>query len=382
MAQDLYSSWIGRLVSVLIQIIVVLAALAAIITFVRSYWIPATRLVADIYPMEFRLPVDGGELTAATRSNQPMDPAIAHVLAVTNANGFARIDLKNEGTLPIERINIRVRGAVIYAKGTPNVQDSVVIPISDESGITVPKLTQGGFITIYVWSGIAWGTYSSWDTLEDQFQITFPQGVADERFHITVGGLSEFIDKHFLIFLNAFGILFLLSTAGLVVRVFRFGQDQTPGNSQPGSIEIAFRPSAPYEETKVSHQRVLSTVRIGLANSGGAPLANCKLYIDSISPEPTLPGGLPILLDGAGFTLRHDDPEKLVDIASHWDHVDKFRFNSPSHAFADPLLFIDDRLSRTFSVKIAATGYQRGASCRLSTDETKALHLQFLGYVS
>jgi len=40
-------------------------------------------------------------------------------------------------------------------------------------------------------------------------------------------------------------------------------------------------------------------------------------------------GGLPILLDGGGFTLRHDDPEKLIDIAAHWDHVDNFRFNSP-----------------------------------------------------
>jgi hypothetical protein len=167
-----------------------------------------------------------------------------------------------------------------------------------------------------------------------------------------------------------------------------FQQDRKPGSTEPaskgpGSIEILSRSGAPYEETKASHQRVVSTVRVGLSNPGGTPLANCKVYIEKISPEPSLPGGLPILLEGAGFTLRHDDPEKLVDIATHWDHVDKFRFNSPpAGTFAESQLYIDDQPSRTILVKIEATGYQQSASFRLSTDDSKSLHLEFIGYVN
>jgi hypothetical protein len=134
---------IGRVVPILVPVVAVLAGLATIIPFVGSYWHPATKLVADIYPMEFRLPENGGELAAATRSNQPMDPAVAHLLAITNANGLARIDLKNAGNLPIEDIHIRTLGADVYAKGTPNTGDSVVIPASEATGITLPKLEQG-----------------------------------------------------------------------------------------------------------------------------------------------------------------------------------------------------------------------------------------------
>jgi len=368
---------LGPPVGILVQFIFVLAALASIITFARLYLNPATKLVADIYPMEFRLPVDSAALAAATRSNQPMDSAIVHLLALTSVNGLARIELKNEGNLRLEDIHIHVFGAAIYAKGTTNTGDTVVLP-SDAAGVTLSKLEQGSSITIYVWSAIVLGSYTSWGTLDDQFKITFSQGVADKRFHIIVGVIPEFIDRRFLIFSGAFGLLFLLSAIGLIIRVARFRQDR-----KPGSVEIAFRPEAPYEETKVSHQRVLSTVRIGLSNSGGMPLANCKVYIDQISPEPPLPGGLPILLEGSDFMLRHDDPERLVDIAAHWDHVDKFRFNSPaSTGFAETLLFIDDSSSRTFVVKIEATRYQRSATFRLSTDDARALHLEFIGYVT
>jgi hypothetical protein len=89
------------------------------------------------------------------------------------------------------------------------------------------------------------------------------------------------------------------------------------------------------------------------------------------------------LLEGGGFTLRHDDPEKLIDIATHFDHVDKFRFNAPANGmFAETLNFIDDQPSRTILVKIEATGYQRSASFRLSTDDAKALRMEFLGYAN
>lgn len=312
----------------------------------------------------------------------PMDPTIAHVLAVSDANGFARIDLRNEGNLPIERIHIRAAGIrATYAMGTPNVGDTVVLP-SDDKGITIEKLEQGSAVTIYVWSGIIWGSYSHWNGLDDQFQITYSQGVAEKRFYISVGTTAEFIDKHIVIFYTAFGVLFTLSVIGLAFRLFR-GHQIGNGSVLPGKVEIAFRKTAPYEETTVSHHHVLSTVRIGLTNPGGTALSNCKVYIEAISPEPAILGGLPILLEGGGFTLRHDDSEKLIDIATHFDHVDKFQFNAPANGtFAETLNFIDDQPSRTILVKIEATGHQRSASFRLSTDAAKALHMEFLGYVN
>jgi hypothetical protein len=83
-------------------------------------------------------------------------------------------------------------------------------------------------------------------------------------------------------------------------------------------IEICFEKGAPYEVNEVSNGNLKSTVRVGLKNSGGGPLSNCKVYIEKVVPEVPLSGGLPILLEGAGFVLRHDEPEKFVDIAIRW----------------------------------------------------------------
>jgi hypothetical protein len=149
------------------------------------------------------------------------------------------------------------------------------------------------------------------------------------------------------------------------------------------SIEICFEKRAPYEVSDVQHHHVLSTVRIGLRNSGGGALSNCKVYVDKISPEPSIPGGLPVLLEDAGFTLRHDDPEKLVDIASHWDHVDKYRFSAPiGGGFAEAVWYIDDQPQRTIVIKVVASECQRSATFKISTDESKALHLEYIGYVN
>ncbi len=110
--------------------------------------------------------------------------------------------------------------------------------------------------------------------------------------------------------------------------------------TKPGSIEIFFKSDAPYEVSDVQHHHVLSTVRIGLHNIGGTPLRTARCTWRKSLPEPALPGGLPILLEGGNFTLRHDDPEKLVDIASHWDHVEQYRFNAPlGVGFAETLQF-------------------------------------------
>lgn len=175
-----------------------------------------------------------------------------------------------------------------------------------------------------------------------------------------------------------------LGTVVLVIRALSRPRDLfAVPITKPGSIEIFFKSDAPYEVSDVQHHHVLSTVRIGLHNIGGTPLSNCKVYVEKISPEPALPGGLPILLEGGGFTLRHDDPEKLVDIASHWDHVEQYRFNAPlGVGFAETLQFIDDKLPRTIVIKIEASGYQRSATFRIWTDISRALHLEYIGYVN
>lgn len=148
-------------------------------------------------------------------------------------------------------------------------------------------------------------------------------------------------------------------------------------------IEIHHRPTAPYEVSEIQHHHVLSTVRIGLTNPGPRTLSNCRVYVEKISPEPPLPGGLPILLDGANFTLRHDDPEKFIDVAAHWDHVDKFRFSAPlGSVFAEAMGYIDSQQERTIVIKVVAIECQRSASFRIWTDNTKAMHLKLIGYVS
>jgi hypothetical protein len=157
--------------------------------------------------------------------------------------------------------------------------------------------------------------------------------------------------------------------------------DHEKSEKSPPKIEICFDKGAPYEVSNVDHHHVLSTVSIGLKNSG-SPLPNCKVFIEKISPEPPLAGGLPILLEGGGFTLRNDEPEKVIDVAAHWDHVDKYRFNAPHGHFAETFNYIDDKELRTIVIKVEASGYQRSASFRIWTDNARALHLEYIGYVN
>jgi len=149
-----------------------------------------------------------------------------------------------------------------------------------------------------------------------------------------------------------------------------------------GRIEICCKPGAPYGVSEISHGHILSTVRIGLKNSGERPVSNCKVFIDKIAPLPDLAGGLPILLEGDGFMLRPDDPETLVDIAAHWDHLSKYRFQAPHGLFAETLNYLDDRTERSIVIKIEATECQKSALFKMWTDESKKLRLQYVADVA
>ncbi len=219
---------IGRFGTGISQTVSVLAGLAAIIPLILSFWSPSNRLVADIYPMEFRQPINLGVVTLAVRNNQPMNPEIAHLLMTNGANGFARIQLYNGGSLPIDDVRIRVSGASLYVSGTPNMGDSSFIPSDSAGAIKLPLLEQGSSITIYAWAGIVWGTYTDWSTLNDQFQITFSKGVADKRFHIPVGTIAEWIDRNLALVSISFSLLFLLPFIGLIVRLSRYRHSRQP----------------------------------------------------------------------------------------------------------------------------------------------------------
>ena len=78
--------------------------------------------------------------------------------------------------------------------------------------------------------------------------------------------------------------------------------------------------------------------------------------------------------------LRPDDPEALIDIASHWDHVEKYRFSAPLPPMDSSLWYIDDDPPRLIEIKTinrSDTGeFQKTALFRIQVDESKKLHLQ------
>jgi hypothetical protein len=143
------------------------------------------------------------------------------------------------------------------------------------------------------------------------------------------------------------------------------------------TIHILFESREPYEVSEISAQgRVLSTVRIGFKATGKA-MSNCRVYIEKIAPIPPLPGGgFPLLLAKSDFMLRHDEPVTMIDIASHWDHINQWRFNAPSGTFAETLCYIDDNISRVFELRIVSTEIQKTALFKIWTDESKQLHIK------
>jgi hypothetical protein len=148
-----------------------------------------------------------------------------------------------------------------------------------------------------------------------------------------------------------------------------------------GTIEICFRPGAPYEISEIIQGRIKSTVRIGIRNSGGSPLSNCRVYIESVSLPPAHAGLFSALLNGGSFVLRHDEPEKLIDIAVYFDHLKKYKFATPIGGLiaADTLNYIDEMEQRSFVVKVAATECNKSTMFKILVDETKKLRLRYIG---
>lgn len=157
--------------------------------------------------------------------------------------------------------------------------------------------------------------------------------------------------------------------------------DKDPRASLPPKIQIHTEQAAPYQVTAPQAGRVLSTVRIGIKNSGGMTASNCKVFVEKVSPPTNAHPDTTLLLDGSGFRMRHDDTEQIVEIAAHWDHVDKFKFNTP-HAggFAEAHQYLDDGPKRSFVIRVQALECQRSAMFNIWTDDARRLHLEFVSY--
>ncbi|ACC75815.1 DUF4062 domain-containing protein [Paraburkholderia phymatum] len=166
------------------------------------------------------------------------------------------------------------------------------------------------------------------------------------------------------------------------VRASRIRSAPSGHTERAPLIEMVTGASERYHSNEIQSGHMLSTVRVGIRNAGGKTLSNCKVYVEQISPPPDIPSADSKLLDTGAFQLRHDDPERLVDIAAHWDHLDKFRFCAPlpGGMFGDPF-DLNDKGRRTFAVRVRATECERSAMFELATDDSKRLSLTFLRYL-
>jgi hypothetical protein len=77
--------------------------------------------------------------------------------------------------------------------------------------------------------------------------------------------------------------------------------------------------------------------------------------------------------------LRPDDPEALIEIAQHWNHVSKYRFSAPLPWHDVHLTYIDDDPPRLVEIKITArtdSEFVKTVTFKILVDEAKKLHLE------
>lgn len=96
----------------------ILGAIATVLGYLGTFNAPSSRLVADIRPMAFRLPVTDGQISELTKTDKPISQGIAHLVEISRATGLVKIDLQNNGDLPIADIHINVDQAMLYATGS------------------------------------------------------------------------------------------------------------------------------------------------------------------------------------------------------------------------------------------------------------------------
>jgi hypothetical protein len=231
-----------------------------------------------------------------------------------------------------------------------------------------------------------------WGIIERITAIAFIAGVAGVVASLTAPTwLQEYLSHTWwggYLFVGSI-IILVLSLAAFVFDLARYfirrwktlSQLEAPsadGLTIP-DLEIRFSSEPPYETTEITNGRGLSTARIGI-KALRETFSNCLIYIEKIAPQPALPGGLPIQLSGNVPMLRPDDPESLIEIAAHWDHVNKYRFSAPLPWFDVHLTYVDDEPPRLIEVKITARTHAgefiKTATFKIWVDDAKKIHLQ------
>jgi hypothetical protein len=166
--------WIGKVAT----IVAIFAGITTILWFASTLNVPSSRLVADIRPMAFRLPVTTDRLAELTKTDKPINQSTGPLLQASRALSLVKIDLHNNGDLPIYGIHIDVDQAVLYARGSEGMDDSQVL-FSDQSGTALDNLIQGNSVTIYVWAGFKAEYYIQ----RDKIRISYAQGTATKNIY-------------------------------------------------------------------------------------------------------------------------------------------------------------------------------------------------------
>jgi hypothetical protein len=192
------------------QVGALLAGLAAVVTLIISLSSPSNLLVAEIYPMGFGLPFSADQIEEAIKTGNLRD----HLRDLTDAKGLVMIKLHNVGELTVTNIQVKVTDAVLYATGEPGANRSLsVLPdhatiSSDQTGVKLDEMRQGDHLIIFVWTKTPLELYQYWRNLSDQFQITFPQGIATKHIYIENNLFEGWFERNwiYLVLIIWFGL--------------------------------------------------------------------------------------------------------------------------------------------------------------------------------
>lgn len=149
----------------------------------------------------------------------------------------------------------------------------------------------------------------------------------------------------------------------------------TPSSLLP-KIEIMSAGGAPYEMMQMVGERTRSYVKIGLKNGGDITVSNCAVTIEKVIPDVFR--AAPIKLEAPEFNLRHDDPEKFIEVAEYWGHAGKIRFCELPSTFSGPRTYFDAGQRYQILVKVRASETTRSALFDLWVDPSSQLRLQFV----
>jgi len=174
-------------------------------------------------------------------------------------------------------------------------------------------------------------------------------------------------------------LLFMYRAMGGKFRIGKAEEEPPPPNVP--ELDIILHEGAPYEITEIPDGQALSTIRIGVKNSGDSDITNCRVCIDAIDPVPAAIE-VPIMLQEALY-LPHMFPEILVDIATQRGGMNQYRFSA---SLADgisekPSVYLDDATPRTLVVKVEAAECRQGASFKIWTDKEKHMHIKLISRI-